>query len=370
MDLIVSIPAVDLAEQYRRLQTDIDAAVSRVLAGGWYLLGQETRAFEAEFAAYGGAQHGVAVASGTDALALALRAVGVGPGDEVITVSHTAVATVVAVEQAGARPVLVDIDPVTFTMQPDLLAGAISARTRAIVPVHLYGHPAELDPILALARQHQLAVIEDCAQAHGARYRGCPVGSFGDAAAFSFYPTKNLGAAGDGGMVVTNRPDVAERLHQLRQYGWVKRYISQVRGVNSRLDEVQAAILRIKLRYLDQWNERRRELAAVYTTLLPQPHLALPQVVGNVGHAYHLYVVRVKEREALLMYLRERGVGAQVHYPMPVHLQPAYADLGLGPGSLPETERAAAEVLSLPLYPEMSEEAVTRVVEAIRRFFA
>jgi dTDP-4-amino-4,6-dideoxygalactose transaminase len=370
LDLIVSIPAVDLTEQYRRLQPDIDAAISQVLTRGWYLLGEETRAFEAEFAAYVDVQQGVAVASGTDALELALRAVGVGPGDEVITVSHTAVATVVAIERAGARPMLVDIDPITFTIQPDLLARAISPRTRAIVPVHLYGHPAELDTILAVAHQYQLVVVEDCAQAHGACYRGRPVGSFGDAAAFSFYPTKNLGAAGDGGMVVTNRPDVSKRLRLLQQYGWAKRYISQVRGVNSRLDEMQAAILRVKLHHLDRWNERRRKLADIYTSLLPQSHLILPQVVGNVGHVYHLYVVRVKEREALLVYLREHGVGAQVHYPVPVHLQPAYADLGLKPGSLPQTERAAAEVLSLPLYPEMSEEAVTYVVDIIRRFFA
>jgi dTDP-4-amino-4,6-dideoxygalactose transaminase len=362
----VSIPAVDLAGQYRALRTEIDAAVNRVLAGGWYILGEETRAFEAEFAAYVGAEHGVGVASGTDALILALRAVGVGAGDEVITVSHTAVATVAAVEQAGARPVLVDIDPATFTIDPAQVEAAISSRTRAIVPVHLYGHPADMDPILAVARQHDLAVVEDCAQAHGARYRGRPVGSLGDVAAFSFYPTKNLGAAGDGGMVVTNRADVAEQLRLLRQYGWARRYVSQVKGSNSRLDELQAAILRVKLRHLDEWNERRRELAARYAALLRETDLVLPRAVGDVTHVYHLYVVRAQERDALLAHLHERGIGAQVHYPVPVHLQPAYADLGLGPGSLPETERVAAEVLSLPLYPEISEAAIGYVSETIQ----
>lgn len=362
----VLVPAVDLVGQYRTLQAEIDAAINRVLAGGWYILGEETRAFEAEFAAYLGVQYGVGVASGTDALAIALQAVGVGPGDEVVTVSHTAVATVVAVEQAGARPVFVDIDPATFTIDPTQLEGAISTRTRAIVPVHLYGHPADMEPILAVARQYDLAVVEDCAQAHGARYRGQAVGSSGDAAAFSFYPTKNLGATGDGGMVVTSRSDVADRLHLLRQYGWARRYVSEVRGHNSRLDELQAAILRVKLRHLEEWNQWRRHLADCYTALLKETSLVLPQAASEVVHAYHLYVVRAQERNALLAYLRAHGVGAQVHYPVPVHLQPAYADLGYRQASLPETERAAGEVLSLPLYPEMTDKAVERVFEAIQ----
>ncbi|MBI1878567.1 MAG: DegT/DnrJ/EryC1/StrS family aminotransferase [Chloroflexi bacterium] len=359
------IPFVDLAEQYHALQAEIEAAITRVLASGWYILGKETRAFEAEFAAYIGVTYGVGVASGTDALALALRAVGVEPGDEAITVSHTAVATIAAIEQAGARPVFVDIDPVTFTLDPAQLERAVSARTRAIVPVHLYGHPADLEPILAIARRYGLAVVEDCAQAHGASYQGQRVGSFGDAAAFSFYPTKNLGAVGDGGIVVTNRAEVAEQLQLLRQYGWARRYISQIRGYNSRLDELQAAILRVKLSYLETWNERRRELAGHYTTRLASRGLVLPRVVGPVKHGYHLYVVRAPDREELLAYLRAQGIGVQVHYPTPVHLQPAYADLGFGPGSLPETERAATEILSLPLYPEMSEAALEQIIQAI-----
>ncbi len=364
----ISIAAVDLAGQYYALQAEIDVAISRVLAGGWYVLGAETRAFEAEFARYVGVQHGVGVASGTDALCLALEAVGVKLGDEVITVSHTAVATVVAIEQAGARPVFVDIDPVTFTMDPTQLEATVSLRTRAILPVHLYGHPANMDPILAIARHYHLAVVEDCAQAHGARYRGQPVGSFGDAAAFSFYPTKNLGAAGDGGMIVTNRSDVADRLRLLRQYGWARRYVSQLRGRNSRLDELQAAILRVKLPYLEAWNERRRELAARYAALLRDTGLTLPEASGDITHVYHLYVVRAQRRDALLTYLHGRNIDAQVHYPVPVHLQQAYIDLGFGLGSLPETERAAAEVMSLPLYPEMQEHALERVFEVIQQW--
>lgn len=362
-----TVPLVDLAGQYRALRPQLEAAVNRVLAGGWYILGEEVQAFEAEFAAYVGAAHGVGVASGTDALALALQAIGVAPGDEVITVSHTAVATVVGVEQAGARPVFVDIDPATFTMGPARLEAAISPRTRAIVPVHLYGHPAEMAAIMAIARRHHLAVIEDCAQAHGAWYQGQRVGRWGDAAAFSFYPTKNLGAAGDGGMIVTNQAKVAERVRLLRQYGWAERFISRVRGSNSRLDELQAAILRVKLPYLEQWNERRRALAAHYTALLAETDLILPRTAPETTPVYHLYVVRAKNRAALLAHLHRQGIGAQVHYPLPVHLQPAYADLGFGPGSLPETEQAASEVLSLPLYPEMSLEIVEKVVEIIKQ---
>ncbi|MBN1995182.1 MAG: DegT/DnrJ/EryC1/StrS family aminotransferase [Anaerolineae bacterium] len=361
------VPSVNLAQQYQSLRAEIDAAVQRVLAGGWYILGKETAAFEAEFAAYVGVGHAIGVASGTDAITLALQAVGVNPGDEVITVSHTAVATVAAIELTGARPVFVDIDPVTFTMNPAQVEAAVSPRTQAIVPVHLYGHPANLEAILTVARQHRLAVVEDCAQAHGARYRGQMVGSFGDAAAFSFYPTKNLGAAGDGGIIVTNRADVAEQTRLLRQYGWAERYVSQVRGTNSRLDEMQAAILRVKLRHLETWNKRRRELAADYTTLLAHTHLTLPHPVGDVTHVYHLYVVRSQERDKLLTDLREQGLGAQIHYPVPVHLQPAYAGLGFRPGSLPETERAAQEVLSLPLYPEMSQTALEMVCERIQQ---
>lgn len=363
----LTVPLVDLAGQYQALRPQLEAAVNRVLAGSWYILGEEVRAFETEFAAYVGVAHGVGVASDTDAVALALQAVGVAPGDEVITVSHTAVATVVGVEQAGAQPVFVDIDPATFTMNPARLEAAISPRTRAIVPVHLYGHSAEMVAIMIIARQHHLAVVEDCAQAHGALYQGQRVGSWGDAAAFSFYPTKNLGAAGDGGMVVTHRAEVAERVRLVRQYGWAERFISRVRGSNSRLDELQAAILRVKLPYLEQWNEQRRALAAHYSRLLAETRLILPQAAHETSPVYHLYVVRANGRDALLAHLQRQGIGAQAHYPLPVHLQPAYADLGFRPGSLPETERAASEVLSLPLYPAMSFDVVEKVVEMIKQ---
>ena len=364
-----SIPLVDLKAAYRRLQAEIDAATARVLAGGWYILGPEVSAFEAEFAAYLGVEHAVGVASGTDAVLLALRALGVGPGDEVITVAHTAVATVAAIELAGATPRFVDIDPVTYTLDPARLAAAITSRTRAIIPVHLYGAPADVDAVLTVARAHHLLVIEDCAQAHGARYRGQRVGTLGDAAAFSFYPTKNLGALGDGGAVATNRPEVAERLRLLRQYGWRERYVSDVAGTNSRLDELQAAILRVRLRHLDAENEARRRLAARYDAALAGLPITLPTFRPDDCPVYHLYVIRTAARDALAAHLRDCGIGTAVHYPAPVHRQPAYAHLGYGPGSLPATEAAAAEVLSLPMYPDLSEAAVDAVVAAIGEFF-
>ena len=363
------IPLVDLKAAYGRLQAEIDAAVARVLAGGWYILGPEVSAFESEFAAYLGVEHAVGVASGTDAVLLALRALGIGPGDEVITVAHTAVATVTAIELAGATPRLVDINPTTYTLDPAQLAAAIRPRTRAIVPVHLYGAPADMDAVLAVARAHALPVVEDCAQAHGARYRGQMVGTLGDAAAFSFYPTKNLGALGDGGAVATNRPEVAERLRLLRQYGWRERYVSDVAGTNSRLDELQAAILRVRLGHLEAENEARRRLAARYDAALAGLPIALPAARPADCPVYHLYVIRAAARDALAEHLRARGIGTGVHYPVPVHRQPAYAHLGYGPGSLPATEAAAAEVLSLPMYHDLTEGAVDTVAAAIRAYY-
>jgi dTDP-4-amino-4,6-dideoxygalactose transaminase len=366
----ISVPAVNLTEQYQVFQTEIDQAIKRVLTSGWYILGQEVEAFEQEFAAYIGVEAGIGVANGTDALTLALLGVGVQPGDEVITVSHTAVATIVGIERAGARPVFVDIDPITFTLDPTQLDRALSPRTKAIVPVHLYGHPADMQLILPVARRHGLAVVEDCAQAHGATYCGQRVGALGDAATFSFYPTKNLGAVGDGGLVVTNHRTVAERVRVLREYGWVERYVSSFRGMNSRLDEVQAAILRAKLHYLDEWNQFRCSVAALYGTQLAGFPLTTPASVGDVLHAYHLYVVRVDQRDKIVQRLRACGVAAQIHYPVPVHLQPAYADLGFAQGSLPETERAAQTVLSLPIYPEMNQAAISHVVVALQNSLA
>jgi dTDP-4-amino-4,6-dideoxygalactose transaminase len=353
----------DLKPLQRELAGDIAAAVGRVLDSGWYILGPEVEAFEAEFARYHGGGHAVAVASGTDAIELALRAAGIGPGDEVITVAHTAVPTVCAVERAGARPVLVDIDPLTYTMDPEAARAALTPRTRALLPVHLYGHPANMEELSRLAQRHNLLLIEDCAQAHGARYRGQLVGTFGHLAAFSFYPTKNLGACGDGGAVLTRDADLAARLRRLRNYGQQVRYHHVERGVNSRLDEVQAAILRVKLAHLDRGNAERRRLAECYRRHLTA--VAPPAEVGPVEHVYHLYVVRHPDRDGLRERLRARGVETQVHYPVPIHRQPAYQDLGHEAGSLPVTERVAAEVLSLPLYVGLTGEQVGLVGQAL-----
>ncbi len=364
----VRVPPLDLKRQYASIKGEIDAAVSRVLEGGWYILGEEVAAFEREFAAYCGVAHAVGVGSGTDALHLALAACGVGAGDEVITVPHTAVATVTAIELAGARPVLVDIDPARYTLDPELLEAAITPRTRAVIPVHLYGCPADLDPIMEVARAHGLTVVEDCAQAHGAEYSGRRVGSWGHIAAFSFYPTKNLGACGDGGLVATNDPELAERARLLRQYGWQERYVSSLKGLNSRLDELQAAILRVKLRHLDAWNERRRVLAGLYNERLMGGGVVVPREPESARHVYHLYVVRHPRRDALRAFLRQRGIGSSIHYPVPVHLQPAYYDLARGAGSLPAAEAAAREVLSLPLYPELDGQELETVADAVLAF--
>lgn len=356
----------DLAVSQAALNEEITQAVQRVLARGWYVLGPEVDAFEKEFAAYHGVNHAVTVANGTDAIELALRAAGIGPGDEVITVAHTAVPTVCAIERAGAKPVLVDIDPHTFTMDPISAAAAVTSRTAAIVPVHLYGHPADMPAILELAKAKNLLVIEDCAQAHGARLNGQLVGTFGDFAAFSFYPTKNLGACGDGGAILTNDQGRADRLKRIRTYGQTTRYQHAERGVNSRLDEIQAAILRVKLPVLNEQNGQRRELARRYASGLRS--VAIPSENSTsypIEHVYHLYVIRDPRRDALRSRLEAAGIGTQIHYPVPVHLQPAYSDLTQGPGSLPVTERICREILSLPLYPGLSIDAVDQVACAV-----
>ncbi len=362
------IPVANPLAQYLAHRAEIDAAVGRVLASGRYILGPEVGALEAEFAAYVGVRFGIGVASGTDALVLALRAAGVGPEDEVITVSHTATATVAAVELAGARPVLVDIEPDYYTLDPARLEEAVGPRTKAIIPVHLYGQPAELGPMLEVARRYGLRVIEDCAQAHGAVYRGRRVGAWGDLGAFSFYPTKNLGAFGDGGMVVTDDPELAERVRLLREYGWAERYVSAVPGFNSRLDELQAAVLRVKLRHLEADNRRRAEIAARYEAGLAGTAVRPPRVRPGATHVYHLYVVRSARREELRAFLARQGVGTAVHYPVPVHLQPAYRGRVRVVGSLAGTERAAREVLSLPMYPELTDGEVEAVIAAVRAF--
>ena len=362
------IPMVDLKAEYVALKREIDGAIQEVLTSGWFILGSQVQAFEEEFAAYCGAAYGVGVGNGTDAIELALRVHGVGPGHEVITVPNTAVFTVLAISSIGARPVLVDIDPVTYTMDPDKLEAAITPHTRVVIPVHLYGQSADIDPILEIARRHGLAVVEDACQAHGALYKGRRVGALGNAGCFSFYPTKNLGCYGDGGMVVTNDAEVAERLRLLRNGGQRDRYHHELKGVNSRLDEVQAAILRVKLRHLDGWNEARREHAQDYATLLKGTELILPTQADYARHVYHLYVIRSQRRDDLLAHLRAHGVGVNIHYPVPVHLQEAYRDLGLDKGEFPIAETCACEVLSLPMYPVMTAEEVTRVADLIYAF--
>lgn len=332
------------------------------------VLGQEVAAFEEEFAAYIGVRHAIGVASGTDALHLAMRAYGIGPGDEVITVSHTAVATVAAIELCGATPVLVDIDIATYTIDPNQLESAMTQQTKAVIPVHLYGHPADMESIISVAHRHGLWVIEDCAQSHGAVYKGRKAGAWGHIAAFSFYPTKNLGALGDGGMAVTDDADLADRVRLLRQYGWCRRYVSEVPSTNSRLDELQAAVLRVKLRYLDRENARRRKIAGTYTHLLADTSLRLPASHAGAEHVYHQYAVRTPQRDTLQAYMQEQGIGTLIHYPQPVHLQPAYADRLAAKGALPHSERAAAEVLSLPMYPELSDEQIELVADAIHRW--
>lgn len=362
----VRVPFLDLGRQVAALRSEIDATVGRVLDGGRFVLGPEVEAFERDWAAWCGAGEAVGVANGTDAIAIALRAVGVERGDEVITVSHTCVPTVAGIEAAGAVPVLVDVDEETFTLDPDLVEEAIGKRTRAIVLVHLYGRCAAVEPLLALARRHDLKVVEDASQAHGAEIGGRRAGSLADAAAFSFYPTKNLGALGDGGAVTTSDPEVAERARLLRMYGERERYLSVLRGGNSRLDTLQAALLHTKLEHLELWTARREEIAATYRRELAGCGVLLPGAPEDGRHANHLFVVRTPRRDAFRAALASRGVETLVHYPRPVHLQPAYTGLRQGPSGLARTERLCAEVVSLPLYPELREEEVAAVVTAVR----
>jgi dTDP-4-amino-4,6-dideoxygalactose transaminase len=361
----VKVPFLDLKSQYQSIKPEIDAAVTRILESSQFVLGEEVAGFEREFAAYCGASHGIGVNSGTSALHLAFLAAGIGPGDEVITIPHTFVATVAAIRYTGARPVFVDVDPVSFTMDPTQVEAAITPRTRAIAPVHLYGHPADMDPILDIARRHKLVVVEDAAQAHGARYKGKPVGSMGDLACFSFYPGKNLGAYGEGGMVVTSNEEYARTIRMLRDWGQDRKYHHLLAGYNYRLEGMQGAILRVKLRHLEKWTEARRAHAARYRELLADTGLGIPAESKDARHVYHVYAVRTRERDALMTSLGERGVQTGIHYPVPVHLQPAYADAAWKQGSFPHSEQAADEVMSLPMYPEMTEEHLQAVSQAL-----
>lgn len=350
---------------YLAHKDEIDVAIARVLDSGCYILGKEVAAFEEEFASYIDVRFGIGVGSGTDALHLALRACGISKGDEVITVSHTAVATVVAIELCGASPVLVDVDLHTFTIDPDQIEPAITKRTQAIIPVHLYGFPADMETISDIARRYGLRIVEDCAQSAGAAYKNRKTGEWGNIAAFSFYPTKNLGAIGDSGMVVTNDSELAENVKSLREYGWRQRYVSEIPGLNSRLDELQAALLRVKLRYLDEENQRRNTLAATYDEMLSCTSLNLPRRYPNATNVYHQYVVRSKRRDTLRRYLQEKGIETLVHYPIPIHRQIAYRDRLRIVGSLVNTERLAEEILSLPIYPELTPQEIRQIAEII-----
>jgi len=359
---------VDLRAGYEAQRAEIDVAVKRVLESGWYILGKECERFELDFAAWCGASRAVGVGNGTDAIVIALKALGVGPGDAVFTVSHTAVATVAAVEMSGATPVLVDIDS-TFTIDPNKLEDAIRAcetgRPRAVIAVHLYGHPCDMDALSTICRRYGLFLIEDCAQAHGAMTGGQRTGTIGDIASFSFYPTKNLGAFGDGGAILTRDAALADRAVALRQYGWRERYLSDIAGMNTRLDEIQAAMLGVRLTRLDAELARRRTIAAAYDEALSSV-IQIPSARPGFQHAYHLYVVRSPRRDALAAALKAAGIGSGVHYPVPVHLQKAYQGrIALGPGGLAQTEQAAREVLSLPMHPFLSDADVERVSAAV-----
>ena len=361
----IKVPYLDLKAQYHSIKAEIDEAIARVLDSCQFVLGPEVAQFEKEFAAYCGTSECIALNSGTSALHLALLAAGVGPGDEVITVPFTFVASVATILYAGAKPVLVDIEPRTFNMNPAALDAAISPRTKAIVPVHLYGHPADMDSIREVARKHKLVVIEDAAQAHGAKYEGRSVGSIGDIACFSFYPAKNLGAYGEGGAVTTSNSEYARAIRMLRDWGQDRKYHHFLHGYNYRMEGFQGAILRVKLRHLESWTETRRAIVKTYNEHLAGADVVRPAEMPWARHVYHLYTLRADNRNALQAALLNAGIQTGIHYSTPVHLQPAYANLGYGPNSLPESEKAAREVLSLPLYPELTESQIQTVTDTL-----
>jgi len=366
----IKVPYLDLKAQYQSIKPEIDAAIARVLESCQFVLGPEVAGFEQEFARYCGAAECIALNSGTSALHLALLAAGVGAGDEVITVPFTFVASVAAVIYTGARPVLVDIDPQSFTMDPAAIEAVITPRTKAILPVHLYGQTADMDPIMAVARRRGLVVIEDAAQAHGAKYKGRPAGSIGDMACFSFYPGKNLGAYGEGGAVTTSNAEYARTIRMLRDWGQDLKYHHVLRGYNYRMEGFQGAILRVKLRHLEAWTEARRTIVSHYNELLVDSGVETPTEMPWARHVYHVYTLRIEDRDGLHAALQAEGIQTGIHYPVPAHLQPAYADLGYGKGAFPRAEAAAEQVLSLPLYPELSSQAVTEVAGEVKKAVA
>ncbi len=367
------VPFIDLTRQYRRIEGEILSATKKVYEKGRFILGEEVSAFEEEFSRYCGVRFGVGVDSGTAALCLALKAAGIGEGDEVITAANSFIATALAISQTGARPLFVDIDPETYTMDPNALEQLLRQRKKkgkgkkikAILPVHLYGHPAEMDAVMDIADRYHLVVVEDACQAHGAEHQGRKAGSFGLLSCFSFYPTKNLGGYGDGGMVVTNDRKLFEKLRLLRCYGEKRKYEHVLKGSNSRLDEIQAAILRVKLKYLDQWNEERRRKAQIYKSMLGGSGVHCPVEKKGVKHVYHLFIIRSKKRNVLQAFLKEKEIGTLIHYPIPIHLQKAFKELGYRRGDLPLTEQYSREILSLPFFPEISVSEIEEVVKAI-----
>jgi dTDP-4-amino-4,6-dideoxygalactose transaminase len=364
------IPFLNMNAPYQELQGELDAAYQRVMASGWYVLGEEVESFEQEFAAYCGVKHCIGVGNGLEALHLILRAYGIGQADEVIVPANTYIATWLAVSYAGALPVPVEPDERTYNLNPAQIETAITPKTKAVLAVHLYGQTAEMESINALARQYNLKVIEDAAQAHGARYRTKQSGSLGDAAGWSFYPGKNLGALGDAGAVTTDDDDLADKIRMLRNYGSKVKYHNLAKGYNSRLDEFQASFLRVKLKYLDEWNARRAHLAGLYCEMLKNTELILPFVPADMKAAWHIFVVRTRQREDLQEYLQANGIGTLIHYPVPPHLQPAYRELDLPVGSFPISERIHDEVLSLPIGPHLSTMELERVVDVIQSYFA
>lgn len=366
----MNVPLLDLKKQYEFMKEDMDATVARVIASQYFILGEEVKAFESEVSGYMGASDGVGVASGTDALVLALRACGIGEGDEVITTPFTFFATAESISSVGARPVFVDIDPVTYNLDTGKIKAALTSKTRAIIPVHIYGQSADMDPIMEIAAEKGLRVIEDCAQSMGAEYKGTKCGAIGDVGCLSFFPSKNLGGFGDGGMVVTNDSELADKVRKLRVHGSDKQYVHDLIGYNSRLDAFQAAVLRVKLPYLDEWIDARRKNAAYYRSRFAEGegNIVPPAEVEGAKHTYHQYTIRSSDRDALLAHLNEKGVGARIYYPVPMHLQPCYKDLGYAEGDMPESEKACGEVLSLPAYPELTEEQLEYTADTVAEF--
>ena len=368
--MLTLIPQNDFIKQYTNIKKEIDEAIQTVLLSGWYILGEQVKMFERDFSLYCGTKNGIGVGNGLDALYLALRACGVGNGDEVITVANTAFATAIAISRLGATPVFTEVDETTYNMDPTQISNVITNKTKAIIPVHMFGNPVDMDPVMEIAEENDLLVIEDACQAHGAEYKGKKVGSIGDLGCFSFYPTKNLGAYGDGGMIITNRDDYSEDISQLRNYGQQTQYVHTKKGINSRLDEIQAAILSVKLKYLDQWNNERRENSSIYYSKMCNEKVGLPVETPGAKSVFHLFVIQCRHRNDLAKYLYRKGVMTKVHYPIPLHLQLSYRTDVSSSIKLPITERLSQEILSLPISPEISRAQILKVIHNIQHFYS